>query len=275
MTVREPDVEELKRITHSIRTNHGYDFSNYAESSFKRRVARILSTRKLSIDSLVDKISLQPLFINEFLEELVVSVTEMFRDPGFWKLLRDVVLPDLARSKKRIRIWHAGCSSGEEVFSMLILLNESGLLDRSELLATDLDGTALKQAKFGVYQQQSMEINRRNFSEVNGKGGLEAYYRGNKDVVRFNPLLTRAVSYRRHDLVTEEVNGVFDLILCRNVMIYFNPILQDLVLKKFHRNLPKGGYLALGSKESLMCCEVGGRFKTIDEDHKLFRKQRD
>jgi chemotaxis protein methyltransferase CheR len=272
---QELEIAELKKITELIYQKHGYDFRNYAMSSFKRRVTRMLELKNLNVDGLLKKISDQPGFINEFLDELTVNVTEMFRDPGFWRVLRDEVIPNILLNHKQFKIWHAGCSSGEEVLSMTILLSEMGILDDVSIFATDLDATIIDKAKSMSIPIKNMELNEKNYIRYEGPKNLKTYYREENGKAVFTRDLFRNVTFRRHDLVVGEIFNKFDLILCRNVMIYFNQALQNEVLKKFHESLFKYGYLAIGSKESLIWCEVVNRFIVVNNEEKVYKKIRD
>ncbi|MBS1488178.1 MAG: protein-glutamate O-methyltransferase CheR [Bacteroidetes bacterium] len=273
--VTDIDINDLKRITELIHTKHGYDFRNYAMSSFKRRILRILELKNLTIESLLKRLNDSPVFINEFLDELTVNVTEMFRDPGFWRALRDEIIPDILLNHQTFNIWHAGCSSGEEVLSMAILLREMGIHNQVTLYATDLDATILEKAKAISYPVKNMEINEKNYIRYEGKWSLRDYCKEENGKVTFDKGLLANVTFRRHDLVLGEVFNKFDLILCRNVMIYFNQALQNEVLKKFHASLFKYGYLAIGSKESLIWCDVANRFLVVNNEEKVYKKIKD
>jgi chemotaxis protein methyltransferase CheR len=273
--VQDIDIADLKRITELIQKKHGYDFRNYAMSSFKRRMLRILELKGLTIEALLKKLNEQPGFIEEFLDELTVNVTEMFRDPSFWRVVRDEIIPGILLNHKEFKIWHAGCSSGEEVFSMTILLKEMGILDNVTSIATDLDVNILDKAKSGSYPVKNMELNEKNYIRFEGKTSLKDYYKEDNGKAVFDKDLLKNVSFRKHDLVTGEVFNKFDLILCRNVMIYFNQALQNDVLKKFHESLFKYGYLAIGSKESLIWCDIASKFIVVNNEEKVYKKIKD
>lgn len=236
---------------------------------------RILEIKNLTVESLLKRLNDSPTFINEFLDELTVNVTEMFRDPGFWRSLRDEIIPDILLNHKTFNIWHAGCSSGEEVLSMAILLREMGIHNQVSLFATDLDLTILERAKAVTYPSKNMEINEKNYIRYEGKWSLRDYCKEENGRVTFDKGLLANVTFRRHDLVLGEVFNKFDLILCRNVMIYFNQALQNEVLKKFHSSLFKYGYLAIGSKESLIWCDVANRFLVANNEEKIYKKIKD
>ena len=269
------DIADLKKITELIQTRHGYDFRNYAMSSFKRRMLRMLELKNLTIESLIKKLSDSPTFIDEFLDELTVNVTEMFRDPGFWRVMRDEIIPGILLNHKEFKIWHAGCSSGEEVLSMAILLKEMGIHEDVTLIATDLDTNILEKAKAGTYPIKNMELNEKNYIRLEGKGSLKDYYKEENGKAVFDKSLLKNVSFRKHDLVVGELFNKFDLILCRNVMIYFNQTLQNEVLKKFHDSLFKYGYLAIGSKESLIWCDIASKFIVVSNEEKVYKKIKD
>ncbi|WKZ60255.1 MAG: protein-glutamate O-methyltransferase CheR [Cyclobacteriaceae bacterium] len=269
------DIVDLKKISEFIFQKYQYDFRNYAMSSFKRRVQRILELKKLTVDGLIKKLTDTPSFINEFLDELTVNVTEMFRDPSFWRIMREEIIPAILLNHKQFKIWHAGCSSGEEVLSMAILLKEMGILDSVQLYATDLDTTILERARSATYSMKNMELNEKNYIRFQGAGSLTDYYKAENGYAVFNKDLLANVNFRKHDLVLGEPFNKFDLILCRNVMIYFNQTLQNDVLKKFHESLFKYGYLAIGSKESLIWCDYANRFIVVNNEEKIYKKIKD
>ena len=269
------DIADLKRISEFIYQKYNYDFRNYAMSSFKRRVLRIMELKKLSVDALLKRLSESPAFINEFLDELTVNVTEMFRDPSFWRIMREEILPAIMLNHKQFKIWHAGCSSGEEVLSMSIMLKEMGVLQDVTVIATDLDVNILEKAKSGTYPIKNMELNEKNYIRFQGVRNFKDYYHEDNGNAVFNKELLMNVSFRRHDLVMGDIFNKFDLILCRNVMIYFNQTLQNEVLKKFHESLFKYGYLAIGSKESLIWCDYANRFIVVNNEEKIYKKIKD
>ncbi|HEU5290260.1 MAG TPA: protein-glutamate O-methyltransferase CheR [Cyclobacteriaceae bacterium] len=269
------DIADLKKIAELIYQKHRYDFRNYAMSSFKRRVLRIIELKKLTVDTLLKKLSETPSFINEFLDELTVNVTEMFRDPGFWRVMREEIIPAILLNHKQFKIWHAGCSSGEEVLSMAILLKEMGIWQDVQLFATDLDTNILERARSATYSIKNMELNEKNYIRFQGTSSLKNYYREENGNAVFNKDLLANVTFRKHDLVLGEVFNKFDLVLCRNVMIYFNQTLQNEVLKKFHEGLFKYGYLAIGSKESLIWCDYANRFIVVNNEEKVYKKIKD
>jgi chemotaxis protein methyltransferase CheR len=234
-----------------------------------------MELKKLTVEALLKRLSESPSFINEFLDELTVNVTEMFRDPSFWRIMREEIVPSIMLNHKQFKIWHAGCSSGEEVLSMSIMLKEMGVLQDVTVIATDLDVNILEKAKSGTYPIKSMELNEKNYIRFQGTRSFKDYYYEDNGNAVFNKDLLMNVSFRRHDLVTGDIFNKFDLILCRNVMIYFNQTLQNEVLKKFHESLFKYGYLAIGSKESLIWCDYANRFIVVNNEEKIYKKIKD
>lgn len=234
-----------------------------------------MELKKLNVESLVKRLNEQPSFIHDFLDELTVNVTEMFRDPSFWRVMREEIIPSILLNHKQFKIWHAGCSSGEEVLSMTILLKEMGILQDVTIIATDLDVNILERAKLATYPVKNMELNEKNYIRFQGSSSFSKYYKADNGNAVFDKELMMNVNFRRHDLVLGEVFNKFDLILCRNVMIYFNQNLQNDVLKKFHESLFKYGYLAIGSKESLIWCDYANRFIVVNNEEKIYKKIKD
>ncbi|MDZ7607944.1 MAG: protein-glutamate O-methyltransferase CheR [Cyclobacteriaceae bacterium] len=266
-------IVDIRKLTETIKAKYGYDFTNYAISSFKRRILRILELYKFSSpDLLIKKIGEDPAFFEEFISEITVNVTEMFRDPSFWRILRDKIIPNILLNHNKVTIWHAGCSSGEEVYSMAIMLKEMGILQDSKIIATDIDNEILERAKSGVYSAKNMELNEKNYVRFRGENELNKYFEVRNGLAYMDKSLVKDVSYRKHDLVNGIVFNKFDLVLCRNVMIYFNQNLQNDVLKKLHESIFKYGYLAIGSKESLIWCEISNKFIVVNNEEKIYKK---
>lgn len=274
--MQEIEITDLRRLTEVIKQTSGYDFTNYAMSSFKRRILRVIELGRFSsIEQLIKKIKEDNNYITDFLEEVTVNVTEMFRDPSFWRVARDHIIPNILLNHNTVTIWHAGCSSGEEVFSMAIMLKEMGILHKAKIIATDLDKAILEKAKKGEYSPKNMELNEKNYIRYQGEKSLSEYYKLSNGKIVMDKSLVENVSFREHDLVNGVVFNKFDLILCRNVMIYFNQTLQNEVLKKLHESLFKYGYLIIGSKESLIWCDIANKFIVVNNEEKIYKKIRD
>ncbi|WP_277487783.1 CheR family methyltransferase [Catalinimonas alkaloidigena] len=271
--MQEIEIADIRRITEIVKNCHGYDFTDYAMSSFKRRIQRILELHKFSsVEQLIKKIETDPVFFETFLAEITVNVTEMFRDPSFWREIRDHIIPNILLNHDTFSIWHAGCSSGEEVISMTILLKEMGILEKVNIIATDIDKPILNRAMKAEYSLKNMELNEKNYIRYQGTESVRNYYEEKNGLAVFDKSLLERVSFRNFDLVRGTPFNKFDLILCRNVMIYFNQNLQNEVLKKLHESLFKYGYLAIGSKESLIWCEIANRFIVANNEEKIYKK---
>lgn len=272
--MQELEIAQLRTLTDLLKRKYNYDFSNYAMSSFRRRIQRILELYKFSsFDALLNKLNGgDHNFFLEFLSEITVNVTEMFRDPSFWLVLKEEILPEIFFENKTISIWHAGCSSGEEVFSMAITLQEMGVLDRVRIVATDIDTDIIQKAKEGTYSIKNMELNSKNYERAKGKYTLDKYYKEQNGKAYLDKNLIKDVIFKEHNLVEGVAFSKFDLILCRNVMIYFNQVLQNQVLKVFHESLFKYSYLIVGSKESLIWCEIANKFAVVNNEEKIYKK---
>lgn len=274
MAVEDLEINEIRALCQTVQEKYNYDFSNYAISSLKRRILRIMEIFKIgSAAILTDKLRTDPLFFKQFINELTVNVTEMYRDPSLWRDLRDKILPNLFSTHNNIKIWHAGCSSGEEVYSMAILLKENGWLDKAKIYATDIDESILTKAKDGKYALKNMvEVNEKNYIRYGGTKKLEDYYKVENGIAKMDASLVSQVTYRTHDLVKSGVFNKFDIILCRNVLIYFNQQLQNDVFKMFHESLFNYSYFIIGSKETLIWSEIATKFITVNQEEKIFKK---
>lgn len=264
------DFTDLVKIIHQ---RHGYDFTNYAVASLKRRFIRFMAYKHIySIFELKHRLLNETHFFQEMVQYITVNVTEMFRDPSFYKALREQVLPRLA-SYPNIKIWHAGCASGEEVYSMAILLEEAGLMDRSRIYATDMNAANLEKAEEGRVTLKEMKDYTYNYIQSGGIHDFSGYYTAYADHVIIQPALKRNIIFFQHNLVTDQVFNEFQLICCRNVFIYFNKTLQERVVKLFYESLTSLGYLALGLKESLLYNEERVKFEPVNAANKIFRRK--
>ncbi len=275
--IEDIEIIDLRNLIHVIQSQYNYDFSNYAISSFKRRVIRVIEIYKLgSVKRLIERVQSEPKFFKDFLSEITVNVTEMFRDPTLWRELRDKLLPEIYSKLKEVKIWHAGCSSGEEVFSMAILLKELGLTKRTHIVATDIDHNIISKAKEGKISLKNMlDINDKNYTRFMPSNSLSNYYKVDNNYAFLDKTLVENTVFKEHDLVKSEVFTKFDLILCRNVMIYFSQSLQNDVLNKFHQSLFIGGHLIVGSKESISWCDANVKFGIVNSEEKIYRKIKD
>lgn len=268
----EPEAIEL--LLHKVASRYGYDFGDYARASLHRRIDLFYTkTKQPSFALMQERLMQDPVFFMNFVEQITVNVTEMFRDPGFYKMLREQVVPVLA-TYPFIRIWHAGCSTGEEVFSMAILLKEANLLHKSILYATDINQAVLARAKTGIFPISMMQLNSENYIRSGGKEDFSVYYQANHNSAKFDSGLSEKMIFSTHNLVADASFNEFQLILCRNVLIYFNRDLQAKVLQLFDRSLESLGFLALGSKESIKFSPIAGYYKQVLFNEKVWRKNK-
>lgn len=262
---------ELEVLINEVFEYHGFDFSGYSRASLKRRVDRLYQLDGFkSLTEMLSRIRTEPDYIKRMVEEITVNVTEMFRDPLFYNVLREEIIPVLA-TKPFIRIWHAGCASGEEVYSMAILLREANLLHKSLIYATDINHIVLDTAKKGIFPLQMMKQYSENYRTSGGKNDFSDYYTANYGFAKFSSELSAKMVFSEHNLVSDGSFNEFDLILCRNVLIYFDKDLQERAFTLFDNSLAKLGYLALGTKETLKFSSLQKRFKQLNKD-KIWKK---
>lgn len=263
---------EVERAIDVLNRSHGIDFSGYSRASFTRRIQRIADKdANGNFDSLLIRVSVDKEYFSRFLKEVTVNVTEMFRDPSFFAAIQKKVLPELSKQKE-LQIWHAACSTGEEVYSLAILLHEALLLGRSTIHGTDLNPDVLLKAKDGVYSERDFTEYAQNYKLSGGKATFSDYYSISHGNAVFNDLLKEKMMFFEHNLVTDGSFNTFNLIMSRNVLIYFQKPLQSQVIKLFKDSLVKGGFLCLGSKESLLFSDDRLAFEVVDAKEKIYRK---
>lgn len=269
----ELSTNEFEQLLHLLHHVYGYDFSGYSKASLLRRIHKFMDEQQMTNgQQLIQVLAGNTSVFNSFLETVTVNVTEMFRDPSFYKALREKVLPVLA-TYPQINIWHAGCSTGEEVFSLCILLYEAGLLHRTRIYATDINAANLDKARTGVLPMHHMREYTVNYRQSGSMNDFSDYYTALYDHVLINKEIRERVVFLQHNLVTDRSFNEFQLILCRNVMIYFNKQLQNKVLRLFYESLSSLGFLGLGMKESLLFSEHKSKFNVVDGGVKIFRKK--
>jgi chemotaxis protein methyltransferase CheR len=270
------DVEkiELDCLLEAVFRRYGFDFREYAPASLRRRVNRRLKLEGLeSISALQDRLLRDPEVMQRLLLDLSINVTAMFRDPTFYRAFRDKVVP-LLRTYPFARIWVAGCSTGEEVYSLAILLDEEQVYDRTRIYATDINDVVLDRARHGVFPLSKMQDYTRNYIEAGGTRSFSDYYVTAYDGAAFDRSLLRNAVLAQHNLVSDRSFNEFHVILCRNVMIYFERSLQERVFDLFHASLTRFGILGLGQKESLRNNPHAASFEEIDAAERLYRKAR-
>jgi chemotaxis protein methyltransferase CheR len=264
---------EISLLLDAMRMMYGYDFSGYSVDMLTRRILDTLAKSGCTrVADLIPKILYDPEFFSSLIYNITIPVTEMFRDPSCYYCLRHEVLPKL-RTYPYLNVWHAGCATGEEVYSLAIVLKEEGLYDKCQIYATDINDIALKKAKEGIYRASDMAKYTQNYQEAGGKGAFSDYYHAKYDGAKIADSLKDKVTFANHNLVTDGVFGEMNLILCRNVFIYFNKALQNSVLKLFLESLCRGGYLCLGSSESLLFSDAEKAFQEVSQNDKIYRNK--
>jgi chemotaxis protein methyltransferase CheR len=265
---------EIELLLEAVYRHYGFDFRSYAYSSLRRRLwKRILAEGLGTVSALQDRVLHDSETLERLLDDLSVSVTAMFRDPSFYQAFRDRAIP-LLRTYPFIRVWHAGCSTGEEVFSMAILLQEEGLYDRARIYATDMNETVLRRARAGIFPLDRMQEYTENYIRAGGRRSFSEYYTAGYGGALFTPALLRNVVFAQHNLVTDRSFSEFNAILCRNVLIYFDKALQAQVHRLFYDSLSTFGVLGLGSKETLRFSKFESCYEQLVAGEKLYRKVR-
>ncbi|MBT2292488.1 protein-glutamate O-methyltransferase CheR [Paenibacillus albidus] len=265
---------EIELLLDGVHRLYGYDFRNYALPSLKRRIWHHVHAENVpTISALQEKVLHDRACFERFIYSLSIPVTEMFRDPGLFLTFRQKVIP-LLRTYPYIRIWHAGCSTGEEVYSMAILLHEEGLYDKARIYATDMNDRSLQQAKEGVYEIGKMKQYTKNYLEAGGTRAFSEYYTAKYNSVILQPYLRKNIIFAEHNLATDTSFNEFNVIFCRNVMIYFNDELRDHVHGLFHESLSRFGVLVLGSKESIHFTRYSDSYEPLDRVEKIYRKNK-
>src|SRR5437867_13390611 len=263
---------EIKLLTEGIYEHYGFDFRDYSVPSMKRRIWKRIYAEGLStVSGLQEKVLHDAGTMERLLLDLSINTTAMFRDPTFYLAFRQKIVPTL-RTYPFVRIWHAGCSTGEEVYSMAILLREEGLYDRSRIYATDINEVVLQRAKAGIFPLERMQEYTDNYIRAGGKTSFSEYYTAKYGGALFDQSLTKNVVFSQHNLVTDRSFSEFNVILCRNVLIYFDKTLQSKVHGLFYDSLPMFGVLVLGSKESLRFMAHEDCYEQIAPPEKIFRK---
>jgi chemotaxis protein methyltransferase CheR len=269
---RELEQLEIELLLEAVYRRYGLDFRQYAQASLKRRLYRRLHAEGLlTLSQLQDKLLHDPPAMERLLVDLSINVTSMFRDPSFYVAFREKVVPAL-HTYPFTRIWCAGCSSGEEVYSLAIVLQEEGLYDHTRIYATDLNEHVLQRAREGVFPLDRMKQYTQNYIRGGGKRDFSQYYTAAYDSVVFARSLTENVVFAQHNLAMDRSFNDFNAILCRNVMIYFDKALQDHVHSLFYESLETFGILALGHKESINFTRFADRYEAIDLDERIYRK---
>nr|WP_255654780.1 protein-glutamate O-methyltransferase CheR [Cohnella sp. REN36] len=258
----------------AIYLRYGYDFRDYAYPSLRRRIWHRLSLEQLGTISLLQsRVLHEREAFERLLSDLTIPVTEMFRDPGMFEALRRRLIPAM-REIPLLRVWHAGCASGEEAYSMAIQLEEEGMLARSHIYATDISKACLQLARKGAIPIDRMRLYTKNYQAAGGKRTLSSYYELSHGGAKLHPGLVERIVFAEHNLVTDRSFNEFQVIFCRNVLIYFNAALRERVHGLLYESLAPGGFLVLGGKESVAYTGFAGRYETWDDEFRIYRKTR-
>jgi chemotaxis protein methyltransferase CheR len=266
------DEIELALLLEGVYRRYGFDFREYAPASLRRRVWRRVHAEGLqTISALQDMLLHDSACMERLLLDLSINVTAMFRDPTFYVAFREKVVP-LLRTYPFTRIWVAGCSTGEEVYSLAILLHEAGIYDRTRIYATDINDTVLDRARRGVFPLEKMREYTQNYIQAGGERAFSEYYVAKYDGAQFQRSLVENVVFAQHNLVSDRSFNEFNVIVCRNVMIYFDRALQDHVQRLFYESLMTFGVLALGAKESIRFSAFENSYEELDANERLYKK---
>ncbi|WP_336636302.1 protein-glutamate O-methyltransferase CheR [Lysinibacillus fusiformis] len=263
---------EIDLLLEAIYRLSGYDFRQYNRSSISRRIFNRMRINSIpTISRVQEKVIHDQEFLEQLLNDFSINVTEMFRNPSFFKAFREKVIPAL-REYQEIRIWHAGCATGEEVYSMAILLQEEGLIDKAVIYATDMNEQVLEKAKKGVFPIHKMQAYTKNYMLAGGAHAFSEYYKTDYQYAYFHPTLLKNIIFAQHNLVTDQSFNEFHVVLCRNVLIYFSPQLQSQVHHLFYESLSDNGFLCLGDKETLRFEEVISNYREVVGNERIYQK---
>lgn len=273
-TDTDSELNEIHGLLDAVYRQYGFDFRDYAHASIRRRIlSRVQAERVRDVAELQERVLRDPDCMERLLLTCTVHVTSMFRDPGFYHVFRGTIIP-LLRTYPFVRIWHAGCSTGEEVYSMAILLEEEGLYDRCRIYATDLSEAVIRQAKTGLFKLAAMQEYTENYLKAGGRRSFSEYYTAQHDHALLRRSLRDQVVFAPHNLATDSSFNEFNVILCRNVMIYFNASLQEHVHTLLYNSLGMYGVLCLGRKESIKFSPHEAAFELVDDPEKIYRRVR-
>ncbi|MGE7621508.1 CheR family methyltransferase [Viridibacillus sp. NPDC096237] len=272
LTNEEKENIEIDLLLQAVYSVSGFDFQKYMRSSIKRRIMNRMRQEKMEkISSLIEKVLYEKGFVEKLIDDFSIHVTEMFRDPEFFNAFRLKIVP-LLKEMPEIRIWHAGCSTGEEVFSTAILLKEEGLYDRTKIYATDINEKVISQAKEGILQLNQMQSYTKNYMAAGGKQEFSEYYSTDYQNAYLDLTLLKNIVFFQHNLVTDGSFNEFHVIICRNVMIYFTGELQNSVNQLFYDSLCHDGFIGIGSKETLRSSVFSEKYEELVSQENIYRK---
>ena len=263
---------DIDLLLETIYNHYGYDFRNYARASLVRRVNDFVERNGFTnIAFLAAEVKNNKGLFDSLIQNLSITVTDMFRDPNVYKMIRENII-DVIKTFPFLKIWHAGCATGEEVYSLAILLMEEGLYDRCQIYATDFNNIAIQKAKDGIFSLNKVKEFTQNYLFSGGKTAFSDYYHAKYDSIILDRKLKKNITFANHNLVTDTAFGEMNLIFCRNVLIYFNQKLQNKVLNLFNESLILNGFLCLGTKESLRFSSLEDKYEIVSQNEKIYRK---
>jgi chemotaxis protein methyltransferase CheR len=268
------DIEkvEIDLLLEAVFKKYGYDFRNYARASIERRIRQFLPKSGCStIMKMIERLLKDEEFFGKLVREFSITVTELFRDPHVYASIRENVIPVL-KTHPFVKIWHAGCATGEEAYSLAIVLKEEGLYDRSTIFVTDFNDAALEKAKLGIYPIDKIQEATRNYIAAGGNTSFSEYYQARYNSVSMSRDLRKNMTFANYNLVTDGIFSEIHFILCRNVLIYFDRDLQNRVFELFSGSLVRDGFLCLGTKETPNFSTVRDHFDAIDRKAKIYKK---
>lgn len=263
---------EIELLLEAIFQRYGYDFRSYSRASIERRTRQFLTTSGCaSVSEMIPRVLHDEQFFSRLAKFFSISVTEMFRDPFFYAALREKVVP-LLKTWPHVKIWHAGCATGEEVYSLAIVLEEAGLLERATIYATDFNDAALSKAREGIYELSKLRQATENYQQSGGTESFSDYYHARYDAATMDGALRQRITFSNHNLASDSAFGDMHLVFCRNVLIYFNRELQNRALGLLTESLVHGGFLCLGSKEDLQFTQVSDDYAKVDERARIYKR---
>ena len=263
---------EVDLLLDAVYRRWGYDFRSYARASVERRVSQFLSgSGCASVAEMIPRVLHDEAFFSKLARCFSISVTELFRDPFVYRAVREQVVPML-RTWPHVKVWHAGCATGEEVYSLAIVLEEEGLHDRATVYATDFNEEAIQQAREGVYEMGKLQEATRSYQEAGGTASFSEYYHARYGAAVMDAALKERIVFSTHNLASDNAFGEMHLVFCRNVLIYFNRELQNRALGLFTDSLVHGGFLCLGTREDLRFTNASDRYEVVDEKARIYRK---
>ncbi len=272
MNSQEIEKIEITLFLDAIFNRYGYDFRRYAKASLKRRIRNLVDGKNIKcISEMIPKLLYDESYFEKLVFNFSITTTEMFRDPEFYLFVRKKII-EILKTYPFIKIWHAGCSTGEEVYSFAILLKEEGLYERATIFATDFNDSALEIAKEGIYTLKNVKTFTTNYQKSGGRSSFSDYYYAQYESIIMDASLKKRITFANHNLVTDNVFGEMHLIVCRNVLIYFDKELQNRVLTLLKNSLVNNGLLCLGAKESIEYTKVADYFKLLDENERIYQR---